>query len=161
LITLSLPIKIQNKTQLLLKPLTLKLKLIQTLLQKPTKLKLKNKLQLLLIKKLLLMLKMPKKLLMLKKLTHQSQPIKPKRKLHQKKLLLSIRMIVLENQDMITVSIVSLMITLVVSESLVMQKLLIHTMDGQDNLFLKEIEKTSPTETLMRRSMVSLEMTRT
>jgi hypothetical protein len=156
-----LPIKIQNKTQLLIKPLTLKLKLIQTLLQKPTKLKLKNKLQLLLIKKLLLMLKMPKKLLMLKKLTHQSQPIKPKRKLHQKKLLLSIRMIVLENQDMITVSIVSLMITLVVSESLVMQKLLIHTMDGQDNLFLKEIEKTSPTETLMRRSMVSLEMTRT
>ena len=114
MIILSLPIKIQNKTQLLIKPPTLKFQLIQTLLQKPTKLKLKNKLKLLKKKKLQKMLKMPKKLLMLKKVPHQSQPIKPKKKPHQKKLLLSINKITLENQDMITVSILSLTITLMV-----------------------------------------------
>ena len=112
MITLSLLIKIQNKTQLLIKPPMLKLKLIQTLLQKQTKLKLKNKLQLLPIKKLLVMLKMPKKLLMLKKVPHQNQLMKPQRKPPQKKLHLSINKITLENQVMITVYILSLTITL-------------------------------------------------
>lgn len=106
--------KIQNKTQPLIKLPMLKLKLIQTLLQKLTKLKLKDKLKLLMIKKLQMMLKMPKKLLMLKKVPHQSQLMKPQKKPHQKKLLLSINKIILENQDMITVSMLSLTITLMV-----------------------------------------------
>ena len=82
--------------------------------QKPTKLKLKNKLKLLMKRKPQVMLKMPKKLLMLKKVPHQSQLMKPQRKLLQKKLLLSINKIILENQDMITVFMLLLTITLMV-----------------------------------------------
>jgi hypothetical protein len=101
------------------------------------------------------MLKMPKKLLMLKKLKHQSQPMKPQRKPHQKKLLSSIKMIILENKDMITVYIVSLMITSVVLEVAQIVKLLIQIMDGQDNLFLKETPKTSQIETSTKKFMDS------